>query len=127
MVLSIFPNLYEMIIGENTDYPEYRDNLFGSVGILTFFISIIFCVLFYVVLGRWKEVWYNRIHWSITIVLLSAVSFGLAILQSKNLLSIMDGYLIMFASFNAIFAVIYFIAFSFLFKNFSIFSKRIPI
>ena len=127
MFLSVFTNLYEMVIGENSDYPEYRDSLFGSIGVLTFIISIIFCVLFYVVLGRWKEIWYNRAHWGITIAILSAIGFGLAFLQSKNLLSISVGYLIMFASFNAIFAAIYFILFSFLFKNFSTFSKRTPI
>lgn len=116
-----------MVIGENSDYPEYRDNLFGSIGILTFIISIVFCVLFYIVLGRWKEIWYNRVHWGITIAMLSSIGFGLAFIQSKNLLSISDGYVIMFALFNAIFAAVYFILFSFLFKNFSTFSKRTPI
>lgn len=127
MFLSVFTSLYEMAIGENSDYPEYRDSLFGSIGILTFIISIIFCVLFYIVLGRWREIWYNRVHWGITIIILSSIGFGLAFMQSKNLLSISDGYVIMFALFNSIFAAVYFILFSFLFKNFSTFSKRTPI
>ena len=128
MLLSIFSPLYECTIGQNNDYPEYRQEIFNSVGILTLIIAVVFCLIFYLALGRWKEIWYNRTHWSITIVILAGMAFGLALMQTKGTLhSAIDSYLIQFSSFNALYAVIYFVVFSFLFKNFSIYSKRTPI
>jgi len=65
-------------------------------------------------------------HWALTIVLVTTIGFGFAFMQVKGLLGAVDSYLVRFAIFNAVFAAIYFIAFSFFFKNFSIFSKRTP-
>jgi hypothetical protein len=127
MLLTIFSSLYELIIGENADFPEYRAGIFDSVGLITFIIAIVICLLFYVALGRWKAIWYTTIHWVITIILVAAIGFGFAFTQAKGQLGDFDSYLIRFAIFNALYAAIYFIAFSFLFKNFSIFSKRTPI
>lgn len=127
MLLSIFSTLYELIIGENTDYPEYQAGIFDSVGLITFVIAIVVCLLFYVALGRWKAVWHTTIHWVITILLVAIVGFGFAFSQAKGEIGAYDSYMIRFAAINALYAVIYFIAFSFLFKNFSIFSKRTPI
>ena len=126
MFLSIFSSLYEIVTGENPDYPEYRESIFNSVGLLTLVISIVICLIFYVILGRWKGVWYSIIHWAITIVICAAIGFGMAFSLSKGELGVTDGYLIRFALFNGVYAAIYFIAFSFFFKNFSIFSKRTP-
>jgi len=126
MFLSIFSALYELFIGENEDYPEFREGIFDSVGLITFIIAIVICFLFYVALGRWKAIWYTTIHWIITIVLVAGIGFGFAFSQAKGQLGEADSYLIRFAIFNAIYASIYFILFSFLFKNFSIFSKRTP-
>ena len=126
MLLSIFSLFYELIIGENSDFPEYRDVIFDSVGLITLIIAIVICLLFYVALGRWKEIWYTNLHWVITIVLVAAIGFGFAFTQAKGQLGDVDGYLVRFAIFNGLYASIYFIAFSFFFKNFSIFSKRTP-
>ena len=127
MLLSIFAPLYELIIGKNADFPEYREGIFDSVGLITFIIAIVICMLFYLVLGRWKLVWYTTAQWVITIALVAAIGFGYAFAQAKGQLGDVDSYLVRFAIFNALYAAIYFIAFSFLFKNFSIFSKRTPI
>lgn len=127
MLLSIFSNLYELVIGSNADFPEYRQGIFDSVGLFTLVMAIVLCLLFYVALGRWKAIWYTTVHWVITIVIVALIGFAFAYTQSKGQLGSVNSYLIRFAIFNSIFAAIYFIALSFLFKNFSIFSKRTPI
>jgi len=127
MFSSIFTSLYEIVIGGNPDYPEYRDGIFASVGLLTLIIAVAICLFFYVALGRWKGVWFTRFHWAITIVICAAVGFGLAFSLAQSAIGVSDGYLIRFALINAAFSALYFIVFSFLFKNFSIFSKRTPI
>jgi len=127
MLLTIFSSLYELTIGENADFPEYREGIFDSVGLITFIVAIVVCLLFYVALGRWKLIWYTTVHWLITIILVAAICFSFAFTQAKGQLGDVNSYLVRFAIFNALYASIYFIAFSFLFKNFSIFSKRTPI
>ena len=127
MLLSIFSALYELVCGVNKNYPEYRQQIFNSVGLLTVIIALAICIIFYVVLGRWKMVWYNNVHWGFTIVICAVICFLLAFLTTKNVLGLVDGYLWLFAIFNAVYSVIYFVIFSFLFKKFSIFSKRTPI
>jgi len=127
MLLSIFSPLYEFIIGENADFPEYREGIFDSVGFITFLIAVVICLLFYVALGRWKAIWYTLLHWALTIIIVAAIAFGFAFTQSKGQIGTVDSYLVRFAIFNAIYAAVYFIAFSFIFKNFSVFSKRTPI
>lgn len=126
MLLSIFSSIYELVCSENPDFPEYREGIFNSVGLITLLTAVVICLLFYVALGRWKGVWYTGVHWAITIFICAAIGFGLAYSLAKGELGAVDGYLIRFALFNAVFSAVYFIAFSFLFKNFSIFSKRTP-
>ena len=128
MLLSIFSAIYEALIGPNSDYSEYRESIFSSVGILSFAFMIVICFLFYVALGRWKGIWYTRTHWFITVFLCAAIGFGLAYFMARDVLGVMDvdGYLLRFASFNALYCALYFIIFSFLFKRFSIFAKRTP-
>lgn len=127
MFLSVFASLYELILSTHQDYSdEFETNIFPAVGIITFVIAIVFCLLFYVVLGRWKNIWYSVTHWVITIVIVAAIGFGLAIMQAKNAIELFDNYILLFALYNALFAAVVFIAFSFLFKNFSIFSRRTP-
>jgi len=122
----IFSFLYEIFCGENTDSPEYRDSIFNSVGLLTIFIALIICLLFYLVLGRWKNVWYKLIHWVITIILLAIICFSVAYGIAKSEIGYANGYLIKFAIFNALFSIFYFIGLSFICKQFSIFSKHTP-
>ena len=127
MLLSLFSALYEALIGASADYTDFADHLFNDVGLLTFVVSAVICFVFYIVLGRWKSVWYTRTHWALTILLCALIGFGLAYFISKNALGIVDGYIIRFALFNALLAAIYFIVLSFAFKSFSIFSKRTPL
>lgn len=126
MLLTIFSPIYEALCGTNSDYTEYRDQIFGSVGTITLAVVILMLLLFYVVLGRWKMVWFNKVHWAITIVITAICGLLIAYFSAKNVLQLVDGYLWRFAVINAIYAAIIFILFSLLFKNLSIFSKRTP-
>lgn len=127
MLLSIFSTLYEALIGENAENPEFRDHLFSSVGLFTLLTAAAICFVFYILLGRWKSVWYTKAHWGITVLLCGIAGFTLAFVLTKNDLGDWDSYIIRFALFNALFAAIYFVIFSFLLKPFSIFSKRTPV
>lgn len=127
MLLSIFSTLYELVIGENYNYTEYRGSIFSSVGILSFIISVVIALIFYVGLGRWKPVFHKITHWLITILVVVIVGFGLAFNIANGVLVHVDGYLIQFALFNSIYSALYFIIFSFVFKRFSIYSKRTPL
>ena len=126
MLLSIFSSLYEVIIGENADFPEYRDGIFDSVGLITIFIAIAFCLLFYIVLGRWKEIWYTTLHWAVTIIIVAAVCFGFAFYQAKGQLGDFDSYLIRFSIINIFWGCIIFIFLSFGLKHFSIYARKTP-
>lgn len=126
MLLSIFTSMYEVFIGANSDYPEYREGIFDSVGLVSFVVAICMCLLFYVLLGRWKNIWYTRGHWAVTLILTAVIGFAFAYSQGKSHTSVADSYLIRFAAFNALYSALYFAVFSLLFKNFSIYSKRIP-
>lgn len=126
MLLSIFSSLYEVIIGENSNYPEYREGIFSTVGLITFIISVVICLIFYLGLGRWKPGFHKISHWIITLVINSSICFGLSFSMAKGELGESDGYMIRFALVNALYALIYFIIFSLLLKRFSIFPKRTP-
>jgi hypothetical protein len=125
--MTFFSTLYESVCGVNTNYTEYRDELFRSIGLFTLVAATLICLLFYVFLGRWKLIWFNNIHWAVTIVFCALTGFLLAFLMAESSLRLVDGYLIRFALFNALFAALYFVILSFVFKNFSVFSKRTPI
>jgi hypothetical protein len=127
MFSSIFSFLYELVCGQNSDSPEYEESIFGSVGLITLLIAIVVCLIFYCALGRWKNVWHNLTHWIITLVIVAIIGFGLAYGIADNEIGSVNGYLIKFAIFNAVYITLYFVIFSFLFKNFSIYSKRTPI
>jgi uncharacterized membrane protein YcgQ (UPF0703/DUF1980 family) len=124
--MKLFSSIYELVCGVNADYPEYREQLFRSVGLLTIVTAFIICFLFYIFLGRWKMIWFNNIHWTITILFSAVAGFLLAFLAAKSSLQVVDGYLIRFAFANGIFGALVFIVFSFLLKSFSVFSKRTP-
>ena len=124
--MSLFTGLYEALIGQSTEYTDFEDHLFNDVGLLTLVSAIAVALIFYVLLGRWKSVWYTRTHWAITILLCAAIGYLLAYFISKSALGVVDGYVIRFALFNALIAAVYFILLSFALKPFSIFSKRIP-
>lgn len=126
MLLSVFSSLYELVCKPNQNYPEYRDSIFSSVGLLTLIISIVISIIFYIGLGRWKPIWYTLVHWIITLVLVTGIGFGLALLQTKSIIQLIDSYTIQFAIFNSIFSAIYFIVLSLFLKKASIFAKKTP-
>ena len=127
MLLSIFTGMYEVFIGANPDYPEYRAGIFSAVGMMTFIIAIVICALFYVALGRWKPVFHKPVHWVITLALVAVIGFVFAYMQAKGTLATSDSYTTRFALFNALYACIYFIVCSLFFKRLSIFAKHTPL
>src|SRR5690606_24772760 len=102
MIASIFSFLYELLAGENTEYPEYREGIFDSVGFFTFVFSGIAALVFYVGLGRWKMIWFNITHWVITLIFCALLGFGLSFILSKGEIGLVDGYLIRFSLFNSL-------------------------
>jgi hypothetical protein len=124
--VALFTSLYEVFIGENPDYPEYREGIFSSVGLLTFLLGAVAAAIFYVALGRWKPVFEKPVHWVITLVLTALIGFLLAYTQARGTLGATDSYTTRFALFNALYAVVYFFLFSILFKRFSIFARHTP-
>ena len=124
--MALFTSLYEVFIGENPDYPEYREGIFSSVGLLTFLLGAVAAAIFYVALGRWKPVFEKPVHWVITLVLTALIGFLLAYTQARGTLGATDSYTMRFALFNALYAAVYFFLFSILFKRFSIFARHTP-
>ena len=124
----MFKTIYELLCGKNDD-PAYASNIYPSVGLFTLIFALVFVLIFYVALGRWKNVWYTRVHWVITMVLLAVVSGGFGLIQAKaeTGASGFDSFMIKFAVINAVYAVVYFIILSLLLKRFSIYSKRTPL
>lgn len=126
MLLSVFSSLYEAFIGENQEYTEYRDHLFSYIGLFTLLMAAAYCFVFYIMLGRWRGVWYTRVHWAITILLCAITAYIMAYVITKNELGVSDDYVVRFALFNALFAAVCFVLLSFGGKMFSIYSKRTP-
>ena len=118
--------MYELLIGLNPNYPEYRDGIFDTAGLVTLLVAIALCALFYVALGRWRGVWYTTTHWFITVALCALVGFGIAYGMATAALNVADAYVVRFALINGIYLALFFVVFSFLFKNFSIYAKRTP-
>lgn len=122
----MFSLLYELLGGKN-DNPVYEESIFPSVGLFTLILSVIFALVFYLLLGRWRPVWDKQKHWLITIVLLAFIASGLAYGQAKNgTEDDADAYMFTFSMINALYAVVYFIVLSLFFKRASIFAKRTP-
>lgn len=127
MLLTVFSSFYEWICGTNAESPEYNDNgIYDSVGLITVVSVITFVVLFYLILGRWKPIFYALKHWVLTLVIAALVGFGFAFTVAKKELGSTDAYLIRFAVINAICMMLLFFIFSLVFKRASIFAKRTP-
>jgi hypothetical protein len=124
----MFQKIYELLCGQNND-PTYATNIYPSVGLFTLIFALVFVLVFYIALGRWKNIWYTRIHWTITIILFAALSFGFGLIQAKGETGAdsFDSFMVKFGLINALYAVIYFVLLSFLLKRFSIYSKRTPL
>lgn len=124
--MALFTSLYEVFIGENPDYPEYREGIFSSVGLLTFLLAAVIAAVFYAGLGRWRPVFEKTSHWFITLALAALLGFLLAYTQARGTLGATDSYTTRFALFNALYSVVYFFLFSILFKRFSIYARHTP-
>lgn len=127
MILSIFTSLYQALIGKNDD-PIYEDEVFFSVGLFTIIIALAVGILFYLGIGRWKAIFCHLKHWIVSLLIVLVVTGLLALQQAKSATQaeVFDAYMVRFAMFNALFAIIWFFLFSLLLKRFSIFSKHTP-
>lgn len=126
MMLSIFETLYE-IFGDGGDQSQdYRIQIYNPVGFGTTGFALLVALFFYLLLGRWKEVWYSSTHWLITLFLFAGLCFGFAMLMAHNVLQIIDPYLIQFSIVNAVWGSLLFFIFSIFLKRFSIYSKHSP-
>ncbi|MES2275967.1 MAG: hypothetical protein V4592_08090 [Bacteroidota bacterium] len=123
---TVFTWLYELLCGANDDLPEFRDTIFGSVGLASLLLALLLAALFYLLLGRWRHVWYKLSHWVVTLLVCLVAGFGLAFGIARQTLGIFNGYAMLFAVVNGIVLMSYFILFSLLFKRFSVYAKRTP-
>jgi 4-amino-4-deoxy-L-arabinose transferase-like glycosyltransferase len=122
----MFTSLYELLCGKNDD-PVYASTVYPNVGLFTLVLAIVFAIVFYLLLGRWKPVWDKVSHWIITLVILLAIAFYLAVSQSKNATGEdADAFVYKFAIINSVIAFVYFFILSIIIKRASIFAKRTP-
>ena len=122
----MFTAIYELLCGKNDD-PIYASNVYPYVGLFTLVYAIVFAIIFYLLLGRWRPVWDKMAHWIISLVILIAIAAYLALDQSKSATGEdYDSFMYKFAIINAVVATIYFFIFSILLKRASIFAKRTP-
>jgi len=123
---TLFKIIYESLCGSNQNISDYRQGIYSSVGILSCLAAVVIACLFYVVLGRWKNVWHTRVHWTITLVFAALTGGCAAFILAKQTIGSVDGYLIQFSLMNAALTAGYFFLLSCLFKTFSIHAKRTP-
>lgn len=123
---TLFRIIYESLCGSNQNISDYRDEIYGSVGMLSCLAALVIAGLFYLVLGRWKNVWHTRVNWAITLVFAAFTGGCIAFILAKRTIGAVDGYLIQFSLMNAALTACYFFLLSCLFKTFSIHAKRTP-
>ena len=123
----MFTALYELLIGKNPD-PTYRNTVFTPVGLLTLVLMLGLAAVFYLLLGRWKAVFYSTAHWVITLVVALVIAFFLAVNYAKDATGEpeMDSYMLGFGGVNLIFAGLLFFGFSLLFRRGSKFARYTP-
>ena len=123
----MFKAIYELLGGENVD-PIYASDVYPSVGLFTMIFALVFCIIFYLGLGRWKPIWHKLSHWIITLTILASISVFFALTQAKSatLEDAFSTFMYKFSMVNALYSSIYFIVFSLILKRASIFAKRTP-
>ena len=124
----MFTSLYELWLGQNDD-PIYAESVFNPVGLLTLLVAFLLAAFFYLGLGRWKAVFYKVGPWIITLLIAAVFGFSYALWYSLDATGAdeTDSYMQGFGGVNAFYAVLYFTAFSFGLKRFSIYARRTPI
>ncbi len=126
LMLSVFVQVYEVLIGANPLNPEYRDNVFASVGLISIIASLVISLIFYIALGRWKPLFYKAVHWIITLSATGFTGFCIAHVLTSKEIGGTDSYAFRFALINAFYTALYFCIFSLLLKRFSIFARHTP-
>ena len=108
----MFTAIYEFFCGTNDD-PVYASDVYPNVGLFTLVLAIVFAIIFYLLLGRWKPVWDKTVHWIISLVILVAIAFYLALSQSKSATGEdADSFMYKCSLINALIATFYFFIFS---------------
>jgi hypothetical protein len=123
---KLFTFIFECLCGENQNISDYRDHLFRTVGLLNLIISLAICLIFYLALGRWRNVWHTRFDWSVTLIACALVGFGVAFGLSKKSIGPTDSYLLLFSLMSGFLAIVFFVILSLLLKRFSIHARRTP-
>lgn len=122
----MFKLMYELLAGKNDD-PVFANDVYPSVGLFTLLLALIFTLIFYLALGRWKPIWDKLIHWIITLIFLVIIAIFFALTQSKGATGEdYNAFMYKFSLVNALIASLYFVIFSLLLKKASIFAKRTP-
>lgn len=126
LLTSVWTSMYEVFIGPNVNFPEYRAGIFSAVGLMTLLLAVVVCTIFYAALGRWKPVFHKPLHWLITLGLTAVAGFVFAWTQAAGTIASTDSYTFRFGLFNALYIALYFAVFSLLLKRVSIFAKHTP-
>jgi hypothetical protein len=121
---SVFNFIYETLVGKTSD-PTYREGIFLTIGVATFLINLALALLFYLLLGRWKAVWYKLSHWILTLLLSIGICSLVLSLVTDGEVDV-NGEWWMILVWNTIIATVWYFIFSMLLKRFSIFPKYIP-
>jgi len=122
----MFEFLYELLCGQNPD-PIFATDIYPFVGLFTLIFALVFAVVFYIILGRSRPVWDKTVHWVVTMVILLIIAFGFAYNNAQTVTEEDENsFFYKFAMVNTLYAFIYYVIFSLIFKRFSIFAKRTP-
>ena len=126
MLLSIFSSLYELISGTNQSIPEYAGEVYDNVGVPTIIIVAIITAIFYLLLGRWKPIFFKTGHWIFTLLLTTIIAGVFAFASAMQVIGEADSYMFRFSLMNGIFSAVLFFILSVILKRLSIFAKRTP-
>lgn len=126
MLLSIFSNLYQLISGAHQSVPDYVDEVYDNVGVPTLIIVSIITAIFYLLLGRWKPIFFKSGHWVFTLLLTAIIAAAFAFASAMKVIGEADSYMFRFSLMNGIFSAILFFILSVILKRLSIFAKRTP-
>jgi len=126
MFLTIFSNLYQLISGSHQSVPDYVDEVYDNVGVPTLIIVAITVAIFYLLLGRWKPIFFKTGHWIFTLLLTAIIAFAFAFTTAFKTIGEADSYMFRFSLVNGIFSSILFFILSVILKRLSIFAKRTP-
>lgn len=126
MLLSIFSNFYQIISGTHHSVPDYVGEVYDNVGVPTLIIVAIITAIFYLMLGRWKPVFFKTGHWIFTLLLTAIIAVVFAFTSAMKVIGESDSYMFRFSLMNGLLAAVVFFILSIVLKRISIFAKRTP-